>query len=70
MIKPGTYKHFKGGIYKILNIAKHSETMEELVIYQDTLDPKLIWARPLNNFQETITRDGKTFKRFKYMGDK
>lgn len=44
-----TYKHRKGGIYKVLAIATHSETLDELVIYQNTLN-LLTWARPMEMF--------------------
>ena len=58
------YKHFKGTVYKIIAIAKHSETMEDLVIYQQINDTTKIWARPINMFNDTITKDNVTFKRF------
>lgn len=59
-----TYKHFKGNVYKIIAIAKNSETLEDLVIYQQINDPSKIWARPINMFNDKITRDNTTFKRF------
>lgn len=45
------YRHKKGGRYVVLNMAKHSETLEDMVVYQ-SLDYKTIWVRPLNNFIE------------------
>lgn len=56
------YRHFKGGIYLLKAIAKHSETLEELVMYQGQNGD--LWVRPLNNFLETVNRDGKSFLRF------
>ena len=60
----GQYRHFKGGMYEVVAIAKHSETEEELVIYRNLQDPKKIWARPLEMWFETVERDGKTHLRF------
>ena len=53
----GTYKHFKGHVYKVLYIAKDSETLEDLVIYQDTLDPNKIWARKKNMFLSKVDKE-------------
>lgn len=59
------YKHFKGNIYKVIHIAKHSETLEDMVVYQAMYGEKGIWVRPKAMFDEVIERDGKTFRRFK-----
>ena len=58
------YRHFKGNIYRILHIAKHSETLEEMVVYQAMYGEGGIWVRPLSMFEEEIERDGKTIRRF------
>ena len=58
------YRHFKGNIYRILHIAKHSETLEDMVVYQAMYGERGIWVRPLAMFEEEIERDGKTFRRF------
>ena len=58
------YRHFKGNIYKVLYIAKHSETLEDIVVYQAMYGEKGIWVRPKSMFEEVIERDGKTFRRF------
>ena len=58
------YRHFKGNIYKVLHIAKHSETLEDIVVYQAMYGEKGIWVRPKKMFEEVIERDGKTFRRF------
>ncbi len=68
-VKPGYYRHFKGNMYKVLYNAKHSETMEEMVVYQALYGEKGIWVRPAAMFVETITRDGKTFPRFEFLGE-
>ena len=65
-IKPGIYRHFKGNRYKVLYMAKHSETMEDMVVYQALYGEHGIWVRPAEMFRETVTRDGKTFPRFSY----
>ena len=58
------YRHFKGNIYKVLHVAKHSETLEDIVVYQAMYGEKGIWVRPKSMFEEVIERDGKTFRRF------
>lgn len=69
MIEPGRYQHFKGNFYQVLHVAKHSETQELLVVYQPEYGDKGIWVRPLTMFDETIERDGKSFKRFSKVDD-
>ncbi|MBQ9845891.1 MAG: DUF1653 domain-containing protein [Oscillospiraceae bacterium] len=63
-IEPGRYRHFKGNEYEVLYVAKHSETLEEMVVYRALYGEHGVWVRPANMWDETITRDGKTFKRF------
>ena len=58
------YRHFKGNIYKELHIAKHSETLEDMVVYQAMYGDHGIWVRPAAMFEEVIEREGKTFRRF------
>lgn len=53
----GIYKHFKGNIYKVLYIAKDSETLEELVVYQDTSNPSKIWVRKLDMFLSNVDKN-------------
>ena len=68
-IKMGRYKHFKGNEYEALYIAKHSETLEELVIYRALYGAGELWARPASMWNEEIERDGKKIKRFTYIGE-
>ena len=63
------YRHFKGKIYRILHIAKHSETLEEMVVYQAMYGERGIWVRPKAMFEEVIERDGRTFRRFEPISD-
>ena len=62
----GLYKHYKGNLYEVIGIARHSETLEELVVYKATYqeEGKNIWVRPLAMFLETIVIDGVERKRF------
>lgn len=70
MIKLGKYKHFKGNEYEVIGVAKHSETLEEYVVYRALYGEQGLWIRPLSMFEEVIERDGKTFKRFEYIDEK
>mgnify|MGYP002523608791 FL=1 len=67
-IKPGRYRHFKGREYEVLGIARHSETEEELVVYRALYGEFGLWVRPVSMWNETVERDGKTFRRFTYIG--
>ena len=58
------YRHFKGNVYRVLHIAKHSETLEEMVVYQAMYGEKGVWVRPKAMFEEVVERDGKSFRRF------
>lgn len=68
-IKPGLYRHFKGNEYEVLYIAKYSETLEPMVVYKALYGDGGVWVRPAEMWNETVTREGKTFKRFEYIGD-
>ena len=58
------YRHFKGNVYRVLHIAKHSETLEDIVVYQAMYGERGIWVRPKAMFEEVIERDGQTYRRF------
>lgn len=68
-MKLGVYRHYKGNLYRILGIVKHSETLEDLVLYEALYDNSLSkqWVRPLAMFEEEIIRDGKKVKRFTFV---
>ena len=63
---PGVYKHYKGQLYEVLGTARHSETLEELVVYKASYQPEgeNLWVRPRAMFEGTITVDGQPVKRF------
>ncbi len=67
-IKLGRYRHFKGNEYEVIGIAKHSETLEPMVVYKALYGNGDIWVRPYEMWNETITRDGKSFQRFTFIG--
>ncbi|MBE6899836.1 MAG: DUF1653 domain-containing protein [Ruminococcaceae bacterium] len=69
MIKPGKYRHFKGNEYEVIGTAKHSETLEEMVVYRALYGEFGLWVRPASMWEETVERDGKTYQRFTYIGD-
>ena len=62
----GTYKHYKGNIYEVIGFARHSETLEELVVYKATYqkEGENLWVRPLNMFLETVEIGGVVVNRF------
>ncbi|MDB5478418.1 MAG: TonB box-like [Alphaproteobacteria bacterium] len=65
MIQPGqTWRHYKGTIYRILTLARHSETAEEMVVYQDIAAPEKIWVRPKMMFLESVNNNGAGVPRF------
>ncbi len=63
----GVYKHYKGGKYLVLGVAKHSETKEDLVVYVTLYENDMasMWVRPLAMFTENVTVDGKSVPRFR-----
>ncbi|SUY48012.1 Uncharacterized protein conserved in bacteria [Clostridium putrefaciens] len=64
------YKHFKGNYYKVIYIAKHSETLEDMVVYQPQYGDMSIWVRPLSMFLEQVEFNGKVVNRFEECGYK
>ncbi|HSH66521.1 MAG TPA: DUF1653 domain-containing protein [Bacteroidia bacterium] len=64
--QPGIYKHYKGKFYEVIGIARHSETLEELVVYKALYQPEgeNLWVRPTKMFMEELNIDGKKVKRF------
>ena len=62
--QPGRYRHYKGNEYRVLHLARHSETLEPLVVYQALYGEHGIWVRPAGMFAETVTVDGRRLPRF------
>ena len=68
-IKIVRYRHFKGNEYEVIAIAKHSETTEDYVVYKALYGDGGMWVRPASMWNETVDRDGVTYKRFTYIGE-
>jgi hypothetical protein len=64
----GRYQHYKGNFYQVLGVARHSETEEELVVYQAQYGERGLWVRPKAMFLENVTVEGRTIPRFRYIG--
>lgn len=69
-IRPGRYRHFKGNEYEVIGVGRHSETLEDYVIYRALYGEGGLWVRPASMWNETVERDGKTYTRFEYIGEK
>ena len=63
-IQPGRYRHFNGNEYEVLRIAKHSETLEPMVVYRALYGAGEIWVRPAAMWYETVIQDGNERRRF------
>ena len=68
-LKLGKYQHYKGQNYEVIGVAKHSETLEELVVYRALYDDFELWVRPLKMFLEVVEYEGQILPRFKYIGN-
>ena len=72
-IKKGLYEHFKGKRYEVVDVARHSETLEPMVVYKALYKGDFpegsLWVRPLAMFLENVTAGGKLMPRFRYIGN-
>ncbi len=68
-IQPGLWKHFKGNLYRVMYVALHSETGEEMVVYQALYGQRGMWVRPASMWLENVERDGYSGPRFVRLGD-
>lgn len=68
-IRPGRWRHFKGNEYRVLGVARHSEALEPMVVYEALYGEGGLWVRPASMWTETVTRDGKTFPRFTWVSE-
>lgn len=66
---PGRYRHYKGGEYRVIGLARHSETRELFVVYQALYGEQGLWVRPHAMFTEDIVHQGRTEPRFRFIGD-
>lgn len=64
-LHPGFYRHFKGGLYQLIDIASHSETQEPMVVYRALYGERKLWVRPASMWNEWVERDGYAGPRFK-----
>jgi len=67
--KVGIYRHFKGQEYEVLGVAKHSETMDGLVVYRALYGDGELWVRPVEMFSDRISKDGASIPRFQFIRD-
>ena len=65
---PGLYRHYKGGEYRVIGTARHSETGELLVVYRCLYDNNSLWVRPLAMFMDRVVIDGREVPRFALCG--
>ena len=63
-ITAGIYRHYKGNLYEVVDVATHSETEERLVVYRALYGERGLWVRPIAMFTETVVLDGETVPRF------
>jgi hypothetical protein len=66
--RPGRYRHYKGNEYRVLGVARHSETLEALVVYQPLYGERGLWVRPAAMFTEVVTVAGRPLPRFAWVG--
>ena len=66
----GIYRHYKGNLYEVIGFARHSETLEDMVIYKALYGERATWVRPLSMWDNSIEVSGKIVKRFEYVGEK
>ncbi|KKQ79316.1 MAG: hypothetical protein UT02_C0040G0004 [Parcubacteria group bacterium GW2011_GWC2_38_7] len=69
MTQLGIYQHYKGGRYQVIGVAKHSETLEDLVVYIK-LDNNTLWVSPQEMFESEVVVEGIRKLRFEYLGEK
>ncbi len=68
-LKPGKYRHFKGNEYRLIAVAKHSETLAPMVVYEALYGEVGLWVRPAEMWSEQVDRDGYSGPRFTYIGE-
>lgn len=69
MLKQGKYRHYKGNYYELIGIARHSETLEDMVVYRALYGEMGLWVRPASMWSELVEVDGEKVERFAYVGE-
>lgn len=67
-LPPGRYRHYKGNDYQVIGLARHSETLETVVVYRALYGEGGLWVRPLAMFMETVVVEGRSMPRFARLG--
>ena len=68
-LKPGIYQHFKGNRYQLLYVARHSETLEDMVVYRALYGEGGVWVRPASMWNEHVDKNGYSGPRFAWIGE-
>lgn len=66
-MRQGIYQHYRGNLYQVIGMSRHSETLEEMVVYQALYDDYGLWVRPRALFEETVLQEGRECPRFRYL---
>jgi len=66
---PGLYRHYKGGLYEVIDMVRHSETLEPMTLYRALYGARGLWVRPAAMFAESVEIDGQRQPRFMRLGD-
>jgi hypothetical protein len=67
--RPGLYRHYKGGLYQVIDTARHSETLEPMTLYRALYGARGLWVRPAAMFLEQVCIDGQHVPRFEWLGE-
>ena len=67
-VRLGKYRHYKGKLYRVIGTARHSETLESLVVYKAMYGKRELWVRPLKMFKQKVKVEGQNVPRFKFVG--
>lgn len=68
-VRIGRYRHYKGKEYTVIGLARHSETLEELVVYRPEYGERGLWVRPRQMFMEEVEVNGVRVPRFEFLSD-
>lgn len=67
ILRAGKYRHYKGKIYKVIGIAKHSDTLEQMVVFRAADDEFQLWCQPLEKFKSKVSHNGRQVPMFEYL---